>query len=177
MVPGQAAKRQYGVTCTDAQKRRDLLEEFIFWYFSSFLLQLLKVCHGRNPYVIMQTDDNTSETTFYVTETAVFRNQVLYFRHDDWQTLCAPLIDRLTSGTFEKMSQVMPPLSPSLSLTLTMFLPSFYQSEAEEILRQRKLGFSFIRLLPKETGVRPIVNLRRRKSTQVVCSSGASRMI
>ena len=27
----------------------------------------------------------------------------------------------------------------------------------------RKLGFSFVRLLPKETGVRPIVNLSRRK--------------
>jgi telomerase reverse transcriptase len=46
------------------------------------------------------------QTTFYVTETSAFRNQVLYFRHDDWETLCAPLVDRLTSGTFEKMSQV-----------------------------------------------------------------------
>jgi telomerase reverse transcriptase len=31
------------------------------------------------------------------------------------------------------------------------------------MLRQRKLGFSFVRLLPKVTGVRPIVNLRRKK--------------
>jgi telomerase reverse transcriptase len=30
------------------------------------------------------------------------------------------------------------------------------------LLRQRRLGFSFVRLLPKDTGVRPIVNLRRR---------------
>lgn len=44
------------------------------------------------------------------------------------------------------------------------------KSEAEELLRQRKLGFSFVRLLPKETGVRPIVNLRRRKPTKPVCS-------
>jgi telomerase reverse transcriptase len=43
------------------------------------------------------------------------------------------------------------------------------QHEAEEILRQRQLGFSFIRLLPKETGVRPIVNLRRRTNPKV-CS-------
>jgi hypothetical protein len=36
------------------------------------------------------------------------------------------------------------------------------QTDAVEILRQRELGFSFVRLLPKETGVRPIVNLRRK---------------
>lgn len=46
-----------------------------------------------------------------------------------------------------------------------------FQTDAEEILRQRKLGFSFVRLLPKETGVRPIVNLRRKKvSREDVCS-------
>jgi hypothetical protein len=42
------------------------------------------------------------------------------------------------------------------------------QQEAVEILRQRRLGFSFVRLLPKETGVRPIVNLRRRPSQHKV---------
>lgn len=42
------------------------------------------------------------------------------------------------------------------------------QEEAAAILRQRKLGFSFVRLLPKETGVRPIVNLRRRKAATKV---------
>ena len=31
---------------------------------------------------------------------------MLYFRQDDWRTLCAPLIERLTSGTFEKISEV-----------------------------------------------------------------------
>lgn len=32
------------------------------------------------------------------------------------------------------------------------------------MLRQRTLGFSFVRLLPKDTGVRPIVNLRRKRA-------------
>jgi telomerase reverse transcriptase len=45
MAPGQAAQPQFRVTITDALKRRELLEEFIYWYFSSFLLPLLKVCH------------------------------------------------------------------------------------------------------------------------------------
>ena len=35
------------------------------------------------------------------------------------------------------------------------------QRDAKEILSQRKLGYSYVRLLPKEAGVRPIVNLRR----------------
>jgi len=43
MPPGQATQRQSRVSVTDALKRRELLEEFIFWYFTSFLLQLLKV--------------------------------------------------------------------------------------------------------------------------------------
>ncbi|KAI0955894.1 hypothetical protein AcV7_006436 [Taiwanofungus camphoratus] len=110
------------VCVTDALKRRELLEDFLFWYFDSFLLPLLK-------------------TTFYVTESSAYRRRVLYFRQDDWSTLCKPLIEKLSSETFQRIEQ----------------------HEAAEILRQRKLGFSFVRLLPKETGVRPIVNLRRRK--------------
>ena len=46
-------------------------------------------------------------------------------------------------------------------MSLTLFQP-----DAKELLRQRRLGFSFVRLLPKETGVRPIVNLRRRTTRQ-----------
>jgi telomerase reverse transcriptase len=87
---------------------------------------------------------------------------MLYFRQDDWDTLCAPLIERLKAATFEKLSEVE--------------LISFFrhhsdtrppQTEAQEILRQRELGFSFVRLLPKETGVRPIINLRRKQNVRV----------
>lgn len=119
--PGGGAQKQSRVSVSDALKRRELLEEFIFWYFDSFVLPLLK-------------------TTFYTTESSAYRNKILYFRQDDWATLCRPLIDRLVSGTFERIPD----------------------SEATELLRQRKLGFSLVRLLPKDTGVRPIVNLRRR---------------
>ena len=48
----------------------------------------------------------TLQTAFYVTESSAFRNQILYFRHDDWAALCAPLIDRLTTVTFEKLTTV-----------------------------------------------------------------------
>jgi telomerase reverse transcriptase len=33
---------------------------------------------------------------------------------------------------------------------------------AKKILDRRSLGFSQVRILPKEAGVRPIINLRRR---------------
>ncbi|PIL35516.1 hypothetical protein GSI_02244 [Ganoderma sinense ZZ0214-1] len=108
-TPG--ARKQSRVSVTDSLKRRELAEEFLFWYFDGFLIPLLK-------------------TTFYVTESSAFRNRVLYFRHDDWYTLCTPLVQKLSTDTFRRIDQL----------------------EAQEILRQRKLGFSFVRLLPKETG-------------------------
>ncbi|KAG8870325.1 hypothetical protein FRB97_009861 [Tulasnella sp. 331] len=114
-------------TASDDMKRRELLHEFIYWFFDSFLVPLLK-------------------TTFYVTESSAFRSEVLYFRQDDWTTLCAPLIDRLTRGTFSK-----------LDIT---------KEQARSILKSRQLGYSHVRLLPKDTGVRPIVNLRRKTSTK-----------
>lgn len=82
---------------------------------------------------------------------------MLYFRHDDWSILCAPLIERLTTETFIKLEEV-----GYLWLPVYSFLTDF-KNEVAEILKMRKLGFSFVRLLPKETGVRPIVNLSRRR--------------
>lgn len=46
------------------------------------------------------------QNTFYCTESSAYRNKVLYFRQDDWQTLCQPLIERLASVTFEKLPSV-----------------------------------------------------------------------
>ncbi|KAG2017771.1 hypothetical protein CC2G_007253 [Coprinopsis cinerea AmutBmut pab1-1] len=120
--PGEKAQAQKRVSVSDSLKRRELLEEFLFWYLDGFVTPLLK-------------------TTFYITESSAFRNQILYFRQDDWKILCEPLLDRLIHGMFERIPD----------------------KHAKEILRQRSLGFSFVRLLPKETGVRPIVNLRKKK--------------
>ncbi|KAF8690235.1 hypothetical protein AX14_003047 [Amanita brunnescens Koide BX004] len=122
LAPPGKRSQQYRVCVSDAKKRRELLEDFLFWYFDGFVSPLLK-------------------TTFYITDSSAYRNRLLYFRHDDWNILCTPLIERLTTETFEKLEE----------------------NEVAEILKMRKLGFSFVRLLPKETGVRPIVNLSRRK--------------
>ncbi|GAA5971226.1 hypothetical protein JCM11641_004195 [Rhodosporidiobolus odoratus] len=79
-------------------------------------------------------------TAFYVTDAAMHQNRPLYFRQDDWNALSTPLLDSLRNTVFEKVPA-------------TQIIP-FQQN--------RELGFSFVRLLPKETGVRPIINLARR---------------
>ncbi|CAG7852639.1 Telomerase reverse transcriptase {ECO:0000312/PomBase:SPBC29A3.14c} {ECO:0000269/PubMed:24793650}; AltName: Full=Telomerase catalytic subunit {ECO:0000303/PubMed:9252327} [Serendipita indica DSM 11827] len=106
---------------SDANKARELVDEFLYWYFDSFLLPLLK-------------------TTFYCTESSAFKSRVLYFRQDDWLRLTEPLLDKLCSETFIKV-----PLN-----------------EVQQDIEGRKLGYGQVRLLPKETGVRPIVNLGRK---------------
>ncbi|CEH16267.1 telomerase reverse transcriptase [Ceraceosorus bombacis] len=91
-------------------------------------------------------------TTFYVTEAAAYRNRVLYFRQDDWAIVCAPLLNRLKGTTFEPVPR----------------------TEALATILERKLGYSHIRFLPKETGVRPIVNLRRRSLRRVAGSNNSA---
>lgn len=54
--------------------------------------------------------NHISQTTFYVTDSSAFRNQVLYFRQDDWETLCAPLIDQLSEKTFKEIEKVDNPI-------------------------------------------------------------------
>ena len=43
MPNSEGALKQARVSVTDSLKRRELLEEFLFWYFDSFLIPLLKV--------------------------------------------------------------------------------------------------------------------------------------
>ncbi|KAJ1301223.1 hypothetical protein OPQ81_003632 [Rhizoctonia solani] len=116
------------VSQSDALKRMELLREFIYWFFDSFLIPLVK-------------------STFYVTETSALQHQLLYFRHDDWHTLCIPLLDKLSGETFERI-------------------------EPSELGDSRRLGVSHVRLLPKETGVRPIVNLGRKAKLRPFKGSG-----
>lgn len=41
--PGEKARAQKRVSVSDSLKRRELLEEFVFWYLDSFVMPLLKV--------------------------------------------------------------------------------------------------------------------------------------
>lgn len=57
-----------------------------------------------------------------------------------WQKLSEPALDRLKTDMFVELET----------------------DKARQILDNRKLGFAQVRLLPKEQGIRPIMNLRKR---------------
>ncbi len=101
--PGPGAKNQYRVSVSDALKRKELLEEFLFWFFDSFVSPLIKVNKIEQNIININA---LLQTCFYVTDTSAFRNQVLYFRQDDWATLCAPLLEKLKMTTFSQLPEV-----------------------------------------------------------------------
>ncbi|KAK6002570.1 hypothetical protein QM012_001320 [Aureobasidium pullulans] len=77
---------------------------------------------------------------FYVTESSTFRNRLLYFRHDVWQKLSEPALASLRTSMFEEVSQ----------------------RKVKRTLSNMSIGTGRVRLLPKESGLRPIINLKRR---------------
>lgn len=79
-------------------------------------------------------------SNFHVTESNTHRNRLFFFRHDVWRRLTEPSLTALKLSMFEEMKP----------------------TQAKHLLNARVLGFSQIRLLPKKTGFRPIMNLRRR---------------
>lgn len=107
------------------RKKEELLAEMVYWIIDSLVVPLLKA-------------------HFYITESHLFRNRVLYFRHDIWKRLTEPELAKIRLGMLSEV--------PTAIVT--------------EILKKRALGFAYMRLLPKGRGVRPITNLRRREMTK-----------
>ena len=106
---------------TDMEKRKELFLEFLYYYFDSILIPLIRA-------------------NFHVTESSVHGNRLFYFRHDVWRALTEPSLATMKLSMFEELNT----------------------EKARKMLDTRKLGFSQIRLLPKASGLRPIMNLRRR---------------
>jgi telomerase reverse transcriptase len=88
----------------------------IRWLFDSFITTLIKTC-------------------FYVTESAIHRHRLFYFRQSTWQILTRPHLDKLTLSNMHETTR--------------------------ELSVDAKLGHCTVRLLPKENGTRPIMNLGR----------------
>ena len=84
-------------------------------------------------------------SNFYVTESSSHRNRLFYFRHDIWRKLSEPSL---------------------ATLRLNMFVQTI-PSQVRRVLATRSLGYSHLRLLPKDIGSRPITNLRRRQIKQI----------
>ena len=80
---------------------------------------------------------------FYVTESSISNSQkVFYFRHDVWRKLSEPALQDLKLVMFED-----------------------YKVKQSQQLR--RLGFCGVRLLPKEAGFRPIMNLGKKPKFNV----------
>lgn len=94
-------------------------------------------------------------TNFYATESSAHRNRLFYFRHDVWRCLTEPALSSLKVDLFEEMKL----------------------DEAMKTMNSRKSGYSQIRLLPKEKGMRPITNLKRRTRTIQSGSKALGRSI
>lgn len=79
-------------------------------------------------------------TNFHVTESSMHRNRLFFFRHDVWRRLTEPALTSLKANILEELGD----------------------KNAFKLMKNRTLGFSQVRLLPKTKGMRPITNLRRR---------------
>jgi telomerase reverse transcriptase len=79
-------------------------------------------------------------SNFYVTESSVHRCRLFFFRHDVWRYVAEPAMASLKDKLFERVST----------------------RDALRVLDSRRLGLAQVRLLPKLSTMRPIMNLRRR---------------
>ena len=81
-------------------------------------------------------------SNFHVTESNTHCNEVFYFRHDVWRVIAEPGLANLKRNMLEEVKF----------------------SEAQQVLDSRRLGVSQVRLLPKDSKLRPIMNLSRRQT-------------
>ncbi|KAI9827593.1 MAG: hypothetical protein M1826_006255 [Phylliscum demangeonii] len=77
MPPGNLSKMEH-------QKRIQLVAEFLYFLFDSFLIPLVR-CN------------------FYVTESSAYGNLLFYFRHDVWRLLSEPVLASLKPSMFEEV--------------------------------------------------------------------------
>jgi telomerase reverse transcriptase len=82
---------------------------------------------------------------FYVTESEFSGRQVLYYRKPAWTVFRALSMKKLLAEQFVELSP----------------------ERARDLLKNQEMGFSRLRLFPKETGVRPIATLSKREFVHV----------
>jgi telomerase reverse transcriptase len=82
---------------------------------------------------------------FYVTESEFSGRQVLYYRKPAWAVFRALSMKKLLAEQFVEISA----------------------DKARDLLKSQEMGFSRLRLFPKETGVRPIATLSKREFVHV----------
>lgn len=85
-------------------KRRELLQEFIFWIVDGLVIPLVRVSLSTSS--APSRVDLFLKTAFYITDSAIHQNRPLFFRQDDWDRLCAPLLGTLGKTIFERIPAV-----------------------------------------------------------------------
>lgn len=72
---------------SDLQKRKELLQEFLYYVFDSLVIPLVR-------------------SNFHVTESNVHQNRLFYFRHDVWRLLTEPHMQSLKTSVFEEVKTI-----------------------------------------------------------------------
>jgi telomerase reverse transcriptase len=110
-----------------------MVEKFIYWIFAHFIIPLL-------------------QCNFYVTENGQHRNKLFYYRRSVWALIRGMAIREMKSTLFEVVQ-------PVRSIIVNLM---FQKDKAQAILANRAFSFSYIRILPKTNGIRPILNFGRK---------------
>ncbi|OCF77899.1 hypothetical protein I204_01902 [Kwoniella mangroviensis CBS 8886] len=79
-------KNTQRVNVTEAEKRRNLVVDFVHWIFSEFLIPLLR-------------------NTFYITETSTTRYQTVYYTHEDWLRATKPHLEVLKDDLLVELNK------------------------------------------------------------------------
>jgi telomerase reverse transcriptase len=79
-------------------------------------------------------------SNFHVTESNSDKNHLFYFRLDVWHEISNPAFQELKNDMYKELGT----------------------HDVKKLLSIRKFGYSNVRLLPKSSSFRPIMNLKRR---------------
>jgi telomerase reverse transcriptase len=116
---------------TDAHKRAEILNEFVYYVFDSLLIPLIR-------------------SNFYVTESSVHKYRLFFFRHDVWRHIAEPAMAALKVKMFEevKMDEAMKILdSRRLGYGQIRLLPKGATVRPIMNLRRRTIGRGSRRIL------------------------------
>ena len=81
LVPA-CGKPDAKIALSDLNKRKETLQEFIYYVFDSLLVPLIR-------------------SNFHVTESNAHQNRLFYFRHDVWRSLTEPVMSNMRLTMFE----------------------------------------------------------------------------
>lgn len=128
-----------------------ILEQLVDWVFSSIVIPTIRF-------------------HFYCTEMSNQRNRIFFYRRYVCIFFSSLILCRIVWANIRKQSikrlnsEIYSPISD-------LKLPGFI-----EAMKKRQFGYSYIRLLPKPNGVRPILNFKRKTILQDNYPKGRSSL-